>query len=154
SYVARQRQAVPLMLIGTYRPLELMVSRHPLNAVKRELVAKQQSEELPLEYLNEEAVREYLIVRFPTNRFPRELATLIHKRTEGNPLFMVNTVDYLVAENAIAEREGIWDLIVEIENLEVGVPDTIRQMVEKQIEHLDAEAQRTLEAACVAGAEF
>jgi ABC-type nitrate/sulfonate/bicarbonate transport system substrate-binding protein len=40
-------------------------------------------------------VAEYLLVRFPNNRFPEELAALIHERTEGNPLFMVNAVDYL-----------------------------------------------------------
>jgi hypothetical protein len=40
-------------LIGTYRTVELILSGHPLQAVKRELLAKQQCEELPLEYLNE-----------------------------------------------------------------------------------------------------
>ena len=34
------------------------------------------------------------------------------------------------------------------------MPDSIKQMIEKQIDHLDAEQQRTLEAASVAGAEF
>ena len=50
-------------------------------------------------------------------------------------------------------KEG-WELVVEIENVEVGVPDSIKQMIEKQVDHLDAEQQRTLEAASVAGAEF
>jgi predicted ATPase len=142
------------MLIGTYRTVELIVSGHPLKAVKRELLAKQQCEELPLEYLSGEAVARYLSVRFPANRFPAELATLIHERTEGSPLFMVNAVDYLVAEELIRECEQRWELVVEIEKVEVGVPDSIKQMIEKQIDHLDAEDQRTLEAASVAGAEF
>src|SRR5262249_25895848 len=154
SYLARQRQRAQLMLIGTYRTVELIVSGHPLKAVKRELLAKQQCEELPVEYLTEEAVSEYLSVRFPASQFPAALARLIHDRTEGNPLFMVNVVDYLVAEGLIDERNGSWDLIVDIENVEVGVPDSIRHMIEKQIDHLNAEEQRTLEAASVAGSEF
>jgi predicted ATPase len=48
SYLARQRQAAQLMLIGTYRTAELIVSGHPLKAVKQELLAKKQCEELPL----------------------------------------------------------------------------------------------------------
>jgi len=36
----------------------------------------------------------------------------------------------------------------------VGAPDSIKQMIEKQVDHLDANQQRTLEAASVAGAEF
>jgi len=154
SYLAGQRQSAQLMLIGTYRIVELIVSGHPLKAVKQELLAKEQCQELPLEYLGEDAVAKYLSVRFPTHRFPAELAKLIHERTEGNPLFMVNAVDYLVAEGLIVEHEERWELVVEIEKVEVGVPNSIKQMIEKQIDHLDAEQQRTLEAASVAGAEF
>ena len=154
SYLARQRHRAQLMLIGTYRTVELIVSGHPLKAVKQELLAKQQCDELPLEYLNEEAVARYLSVRFPANRFPAVLAGLIHDRTEGNPLFMVNAVDYLVAEALIGEVNETWQLTVAIENVDVGVPDSIKQMIEKQIDLLDPVAQRTLEAASVAGAEF
>jgi predicted ATPase len=142
------------MLIGTYRTAELIARGHPLKAVKQELLSKQQCEELPLEYLSENAVAKYLSVRFPANRFPGKLAGLIHDRTEGNPLFMVNAVDYLVAEGLIGEYEQSWGLIVEIGKVEVGVPDSIRQMIEKQVDRLDAEELRTLEAASVAGAEF
>ena len=154
SYLARQRQPTKLMLIGTYRTVELIVSGHPLQAVKRELLAKQQCEELPLEYLNEEAVAKYLSVRFPNNQFPTELAGLIHDRTYGNPLFMVSAVDYLVADGFIAESDGSWKLVVEIENVDVNVPESIKQMIEKQLDLLDANQRRTLEAASVAGAEF
>src|SRR5215831_11549101 len=154
SYLATQRQAARLMLIGTYRTSELIVSGHPLKTVKQELLAKQQCEELPLEYLSEAALAKYLSVRFPDNRFPAELAGLIHERTEGNPLFMVNAVDYLVAEGLIVQHGDRWDLVVGIEKVEVGVPDSIKHMIEKQVDHLDAEEQRTLEAASVAGTEF
>lgn len=154
SYLARQRQPARLMLIGTYRTMELIVSGHPLKTVKRELLAKQQCEELPVEYLTEGAVAEYLSVRFPGNRFPRALSALIHQRTEGNPLFMINAVAYLVAQRLISEGDEGWELVVKIDNVEVGVPDSIRQMIEMQVDHLDAEDQRTLETASVAGAEF
>jgi DNA-binding winged helix-turn-helix (wHTH) protein/predicted ATPase len=154
SYLATQRQATRLMLIGTYRTSELIVSGHPLQAVKRELMAKKQCEELPLECLSEDGVAEYLSVRFSPNRFPVDLAGLIHERTEGNPLFMTNAVDYLVTEELIGKCEEGWELVVDIENIEVGVPDSIKQMIEKQLDHLGTNEQRILEAASVAGAEF
>ncbi|HJQ70875.1 MAG TPA: AAA family ATPase [Blastocatellia bacterium] len=154
SYLARQRESARLMLIGTFRIAELIVSGHPLRAVKRELLAKRQCEEMPLEDLGEEAVARYLSVRFPTNQFPAKLPGLIRERTEGNPLFMVNAVDYLVAEGLIGEQKEGWELAVEIEKVEVGVPDSIKQMIDKQLDLLDAGEQRALEAASVAGAEF
>jgi predicted ATPase len=54
----------------------------------------------------------------------------------------------------IVKHEGAWELVVEIEKVEVGVPDSIKQMIEKQLDNLSAEDARTLEAASLAGAEF
>ena len=154
SYLARQRQAARLLVIGTYRTAELIVNGHPLQAVKRELLAKQQCEELPLEYLSIEAIGQYLRVRFPGHRFPAVLAASIHERTEGNPLFIVNAVDYLLKEGFIVEESEGWTIAEEIEKIDVRVPDNIKQMIERQIDHLDSDGRRIVEAASVAGAEF
>jgi DNA-binding winged helix-turn-helix (wHTH) protein/predicted ATPase len=154
SYLATRARPAHLMLIGTYRTAELIASGHPLKAVKQELLAKKQCEELPLAYLSAEAIAKYLSVIFPSNRFPKELAGLIHERTEGNPLFMVNAVEYLLTEGLIVKHEGHWELVVEIEKVEVGVPDSIKQMIEKQLDNLSTEDVRTLEAASLTSAEF
>jgi DNA-binding winged helix-turn-helix (wHTH) protein/predicted ATPase len=154
SYLARQRQSAKLMVIGTYRPADLIVTGHPLKLVKQELVGKQQCEELPLEYLTEGTIQEYLTLRFPGNIFPAELARVIHARTDGNPLFLVNVTDYLLSEKLIGRVNGRWELTEEIENINVGVPDGIKQMIEKQLDHLDGAHRAMLEAASVAGANF
>ena len=154
SYLARQRHAAKLMVIGTYRPADLIITGHPLKSVKQELVGKQQCEELPLEYLTEATIGKYLSLRFPGNVFPDELARLIHERTDGNPLFFVNAADYLLSEKLITQINGRWELTVGTENINLGVPDSIKQMIEKQLDHLDPLQRRTLEAASVAGVKF
>jgi DNA-binding winged helix-turn-helix (wHTH) protein/tetratricopeptide (TPR) repeat protein len=154
SYLARRREPARLLLVATYRPVEVALSAHPLKGVKQELQARRQCEELPLEYLNQEAISEYLTRRFPRHEFPAALAALLHERTEGNPFFLVNAIDYLQAEGLIAERDGQPRLTVELAELEVAAPENIRQMIEKQIERLDRGQQRVLEVAAVAGAEF
>jgi predicted ATPase/DNA-binding winged helix-turn-helix (wHTH) protein len=154
SYVARRRRAAHLMVVGTYRPADLIASGHPLKTVKQELVARQQCEELPLEYLTKEAVGQHLAARFPANRFPADLVALIHERTDGNPLFMVSTIDHLIAERLIEPHEDGWQLTVPIDAVKVGVPESIRQLIETLLDRLDARDQRILEAASVAGTEF
>jgi DNA-binding winged helix-turn-helix (wHTH) protein/tetratricopeptide (TPR) repeat protein len=154
SYAARRRRAAHLMIVGTYRPAELIAGRHPLRTVKQELIARQQCEELPLEYLTEAAIAEHLSAKFPGNRFPSELVALIHERTEGNPLFMVNTIDHLIAERLIESHQDGWRLTAPIDTVKLGVPDSIRQLIETQVDRLDPVDQRILEAASVAGAEF
>ena len=154
SYVARRQRAAHLLVIGTYLPAELIASRHPLKTVKQELVARRQCEELPLEYLSREAVGQHLAVRFPGNRFPPELVALIHERTDGNPLFMVNTIDHLIHEQLIEAHEDGWQLTAPIDTVKLGVPDSIRQLIETQVDRLDVRDKRILEAASVAGTEF
>ena len=154
AYVARRRRAANLMVVGTYRPAELIASRHPLRTVKQELVARRQCEELALEYLTRGAVERHIAARFPGSRFPADLFALIHERTEGNPLYMVNTIDHLIAERLIEPHEDGWRLAAPIDMVKVGVPASIRQLIETHVDRLDVRDQRILEAASVAGTEF
>src|SRR5262249_16870394 len=63
SALARRREPARLLLLATYRPVEVIVRDHPLHAVKRELQTHRYCEELPLELLTEAAVAEYLALR-------------------------------------------------------------------------------------------
>jgi predicted ATPase len=153
SYLARRREPVRLMVVGTYRPVEVILSEHPLKGVKQDLQAHRLCRELPLEYLTQEAVGEFLAMRFPRHQLPHKLAQLLHQRTAGNPLFLVNLIDYLQDEHIIVEQAGGWQLQVELAELELGVPESVRHLIEKQVERLSPEDQRVLEAASVVGME-
>ena len=153
SYLARRQDPARLMVIGTYRPVDVILSEHPLKRAKRELQVHRLCDELSLEYLSEQAVREYLNVRFPGHHFPLRLGRVIYRRTEGNPLFMVNVVEYLIDRKMIVQEKGAWDLRVELSDVEKGVPANLRQLIEKQIERLDPDQRMVLEAASIAGME-
>jgi CheY-like chemotaxis protein len=105
SSLAQRPEPARLLLIGTYRPVEVILSGHPLKAVKQELQVHRQCEELSLEFLTEADVAAYVAARFPGSPPPPELAQVIHRRTDGNPLFMVNVVDYWVARGLLAQRD-------------------------------------------------
>jgi DNA-binding winged helix-turn-helix (wHTH) protein/tetratricopeptide (TPR) repeat protein len=162
SYLARRREPARLMLIGTYRPVEVILNNHPLRGVKQELLLHRQCVELPLGFLTEESVAEYLKTRFSKVTLPGEeradalgvLARLIHQRTDGNALFVVNVLDYLVSHGAIRQTESEWELAVDLEEIKIAVPENIRQMIEKQFERLNPQEQMLLEAASVAGLDF
>jgi len=64
AFVARQREPARLLVIGTYRPVEILGKEHPLRAVVQELHLHRQCEELRLTPLSEVAVTKYLAVRF------------------------------------------------------------------------------------------
>jgi DNA-binding winged helix-turn-helix (wHTH) protein/tetratricopeptide (TPR) repeat protein len=154
SLLARRPQPSRLLLIGTYRPVDLIVRQHPLKEVKLELQATGRCQELSLDLLGEAAVAEYLRERFAHNAFPSELARVINRRTEGNPLFMTSVIDDLVGRGLIAMRDDWWELRAGLEEVEVSVPESLRQMIERRIEQLGGEERRILAAGSVAGMEF
>lgn len=74
AFVARRRESARLLIIGTYRPVDVLVHGHPLRAVKQELQTRGYCAELPLDFLTEADIVEYLAVRFASPSPVREAA--------------------------------------------------------------------------------
>ena len=154
SFLARRSEPARLLLIGTYRPLDLLLSRHPLQSVKDGLELHGRCRELPLAFLSEAAVSMYLHARFPNCHFSLELASTLHRRTEGNPLFLINVVDHLIKQGLMAIADGQWRLLAPLDTVAVAVPETLRQMIDEQIDALPTDERLLLEAASAVGMEF
>ena len=154
AFLAKRQESARLLVIGTYRPVDAIVSRHPLRSVQRELQLHRQCQELILDYLSETDVQAYLTDRCSQTVVPQRLAGLIHQRTDGNPLFMVSVVDALARAGLLADGGQVRSL-QEIEAAVTGsLAGSLQGFIERQIERLDTEERVVLEAASVAGAEF
>src|SRR6185369_6556284 len=95
STLATRRDRSRLLLIGTFRPVELAFSNHPLRAAHQDLRARALCGELWLPPLSETAVAEYLEARWPGVTSATALVRVLHEHTDGNPLFLVNIGEYL-----------------------------------------------------------
>ncbi len=154
SHLARRRGPARLLVIGTFRPAELIVKRHPLREIERELQVHRRCSQVALEFLTEAAVAKYLALRFQGSEFPAALPGLIHERTDGNPLFLVNVVDYLIAQKQLVRGEHGWQLSVPLEEAGMAMPESLQQLIERQIERLTEEERYLLSVASIAGLEF
>lgn len=150
--LARRRESARLLVLGTYRPADVAAATaHPLRWVKHELRLHGHCDEIPLELLTVAAVSQYLSRRFPGHGLPAELPLVLHRNTEGNPLFLVNTIDYLIGQRQLQVVDGQWQLSGPAADIASRAPDTLRQLVEKQVERLTAEEQAVLAAGTQAG---
>src|SRR6185436_8040713 len=95
AMLARRPDRARLLIVGTYRSADVAASEHPLKPVKQELQMHGQCEELALDFLSEDAVREYLDRRFPEASFAPDFPRILRENTGGNPLFLVNVIDDL-----------------------------------------------------------
>ncbi len=152
--LARRRETARLLVIGTYRPVDVILSTHPLKGLKQELQGHGQCEEAALELLTPSQVAAYLVERFPESAPSDELVRVLHRRTNGNPLFLINFIEYLLGQDLLQVQGNHWELHGGIQRLEDGMPESIRQMIERQIEQLTPDEQQVLEAASVVGMEF
>ena len=154
AVLARRQEPARVLVLGTYRPMEVLGNGHPLNSVLHELHAHSLCCELTLQLLSEGDVATYLLERFPHSVFPTRLAELLHRRTEGNPLFLVSVLDDLVAQGVVVQVDGDWVFQGDEERLVTGVPESICHLVARQRDRLPPADQQVLEAASVAGMEF
>jgi DNA-binding winged helix-turn-helix (wHTH) protein/tetratricopeptide (TPR) repeat protein len=147
SALAHRRQAAKLMLIGTYRPVDLALSGNPLKALKQDLLIHNLCHEIALEPLGEADVAEYLAGEMAGAAVPDGLAKLIYRHSEGNPLFMVAALEHMTRRGFVSREKEQWKLNVPLEEIDLEVPESLRQMIEIQIDRLSDEEQRVLEVA-------
>jgi predicted ATPase/DNA-binding winged helix-turn-helix (wHTH) protein len=139
AYLAQRRTAARLLLLGTYRPTDLVLRQHPLHGVKQELQAHGQCAEVRLAVMTAGEVETYVRQRLGLQEPPPAgLAEQVYRRTDGNPLFMVNVVEQYLQQG----------------RLEEDVPTSVQELISRQFARLSAEAQRVLAVGSVAGIEF
>jgi DNA-binding winged helix-turn-helix (wHTH) protein/tetratricopeptide (TPR) repeat protein len=147
SAVARRRPPAKLMVVGTYRPVDVIVSEHPLNPLKQDLLVHHLCREIALEPLGEAEVAEYLAAESSGASLPDSLASLLYQQSEGNPLFMVTALGDMCERGLISRDKESWELRVARKGIDLEVPESLQQMIEVQIERLSAEEQQVLEIA-------
>jgi DNA-binding winged helix-turn-helix (wHTH) protein/tetratricopeptide (TPR) repeat protein len=151
--LARRRAPACLLVLGTYRPVEVIVHAHPLHALKLDLTLHQQCVELPLQLLTAAAVAQYLAARFGVGGCPPALIQVLHRRTDGHPLFLVMVVEALVQQGLVRRVDGQWVVTEDLGAVEGVIPESLRQLIAQQFDRLSPAAQDVLAMASVAGME-
>ena len=154
SYVARRREPARLLILGTYRPVDVIMQEHQLGRVLAELRLHQQCVEIRLDDLPEAAVATYLKQRFGSRRVPEALLHLLYQRCSGNPLFLVAHVDELVHQGILQTKAHTLHLAGRLAAVSRMVPESVQQLIAQHVGQLSPQEQALLEAASVAGMTF
>jgi predicted ATPase len=154
SALSRRRQTARLVLMGSYRPAEVSGGHHPLKLLKQDLVTHKLCTDVSLGPLERDAVREYLVQELNQESLPQGLPSFVHQHCEGNPLFMIAMLEHLIAQGLIRQEGGVWRLGSALAEIDMGVPTALSEMIEMQIDRLEAADQRLLEGASLIGVIF
>jgi len=151
AFWARKREPAPVLLLVGLRLSDTIVSNTALRNVKQELILLGLAEQLALEFFSVADIASYIAHRFCPNGFSPALAEMLHARTDGNPLFLVNVLAQLCACGSLCCVEGVWQLQTELAQIASLVPDTLKEMIGRQFERMNPDTRTLLEAASVAG---
>jgi predicted ATPase/DNA-binding winged helix-turn-helix (wHTH) protein len=157
SAFAQRPEAARLLLIGTFRTSEVAGTDHPLSHFPHELQLRGLCRHLSLPGLDQSAIGNYLLTRYPQwegETATDRLAHDIYARTEGNPLFVINILDSLEERGLIQRVGGTWTLSGPIDYQDLEIPNNLVRAIDALIDRLSAEERSLLEIASVAGTDF
>ncbi len=142
-----------LLILISYRSNEVN-EQHPLSLMLERLFQKTQVNSLKLEGLNEEATNEMLqdMLGLPSHQ-TLSLSTLLFKKTEGNPFFLLMILEELYKEGALCfskdRHRWVWQ---EAEIVNISATENVVAFVERRLKKLPEETKVILHlAACVGG---
>jgi predicted ATPase/DNA-binding winged helix-turn-helix (wHTH) protein len=153
SATARRRGPGRLMLIATFRAGQAALSGNPIVELERDLLLRGLCHELPLGALSEVETAAHLHGLL-AEEAPRGLVERLHCFSEGNPLFVEAAVQQLKDRGFLPKNGGDRKGDVPVDFPELEVPDSLRAMVETQLDCIGPEHLRVLEAASVVGNLF
>ena len=154
GFLARRPEPARFLLVGTYRPADAIFEEHPIRGLHQDLATQDSFAEIALDFLTVAEVGELLGRRFSDDAIARTMAPLLHARTDGSPLFVTILASELVRRGAIHRDGERWRLVGDLAAQVVDVPEGLRQMIERQLDRLDDDDRRVLEAASLGGMEF
>ena len=154
SRIARRDRKAAILVLATYRPVDVAAEGHPIRTVHQDLQIHGQCTELALDRLTRTEVERYLALRFDSTTLASGLADRIFARTGGQPLFVASLVDHLIAQRTIVAIDGLWQVESEEAISQFSMPRDLREMIMRQVDQLTTEERGLLEVAGTAGAEF
>lgn len=148
--VARRVGRAPLLVIGTYRDVDLHPG-HPFMRGIEHLSRLQTVSRITLKRLN--AIEVAAMLRALSSQEPPErLVQLIYSETEGVPFFVEEVYRHLAEERRLTDAAGKW--LPQVEIGEVEVPETVRLVLGRRIDRIGETAQRILTTAACIGRTF
>jgi class 3 adenylate cyclase/tetratricopeptide (TPR) repeat protein len=150
QHIAQRLQEMPVLIVGTYRDVELDVAR-PLARGLRELTRQRLAHRLALRRLPQDAV-EAMLRALSGQEPPPSLVQAVYSETEGNPFFVEEVFKHLAEEGKLFDVQGRWRRDLSISELDV--PEGIRLVIGQRLERLNEEWRRALTAAAAIGRAF
>ena len=147
EYLAQESSDSHLMVIGTYRDVDLS-RQHPLSETLGELSRARGFQRIPLRGMTQDEVARFIEASTEIQP-PDAFVEIVHSHTEGNPLFVTELVRMLEQEGELSA-----DNMSQGQLLNFRIPEGVREVIGRRLNRLSDSCNQTLTVASAIGREF
>lgn len=142
-----------VLVLGCYRDTDLG-GEHPLLDLLADVRGDERVARLELDGLSASALVDLLeaAAGAELSLAGRAFASLLQQRTQGNPLFVHESLRHLAESGVVAPAEGRWGSDRTFDDL--GVPQGVKEVIGRRVSRLTDATRAVLPVAAVAGQEF
>jgi len=142
-----------VLVIATFRDTDV-ADEHPLAATLASLHREAGIDRIALGGLDDRGVVALLeaIAGHEMGDDGIELARLVGRETGGNPFFAAEVLRHLAETGAIRQEHGRW--VAQVDVSSIGLPESVREVVDQRVRRLGQDAHRMLTMASVIGRDF
>ena len=148
SFLAAELEDSALLVVGTYRDTELS-RQHPLFETLSDLARSSVCQRIELAGLSMRETEE-LMVAASGSVGSTNFVSALHARTEGHPLFLEETLRYMID----ARTPQAFDAGTDWAQLLTRIPTGVREVIGKRLNRLSVPAVRYLSIAACIGRTF
>lgn len=148
-YMSSNLRDSPVLFIAAYRPEEIS-GGHTLKEIKRRMSRERLFREIELDPLTKEDTKEIIQRVIGKRSVPKEFISLLHDKSDGNPLFILECVEQMLEDDKIDPSNDVYPTSED----DVSIPSIINDLMDRRIERLDRETKRVLKIGAVIGDEI
>lgn len=145
-YMNDKLEDEPVFFIGTYRPEDVSEDHHLVEA-KHRLEREGDLDEMSLEPLTREDTKETITGVLGTEEIPHRFIETLHEKTEGNPLFIKESIRQMEEEGMIDVDKGKFPE----KSDEFSMSEMVFNVIERRINRLDDDTVKVIEIGSVIG---
>jgi tetratricopeptide (TPR) repeat protein len=153
QYISRSIASERVLVLGTYRSEDLNPDiegrPHPLVDALRLMGRENLFKEIKLPSLRRPDVT-LLAENIVGGRVQSELARQIADESQGNPLFIVESLKMLSEKGNLIQKEDQWRLSID----KISIPTKFKDIILRRVSVLKPDQRKTLDTASVIGSRF
>ena len=150
QHLAQTVAGTPMLMIGTYRDVDLEVGR-PCARMLESLLRQKLGTRILLRRLPVAGVEE-MLTALGAQQPPPSLTRVVFEGTEGNPFFVEEVFRHLAEEGKLFDENGAFRPGLRGDQLQV--PEGVRLVLGRRLERLSEDARRILTTAALIGRVF